>query len=100
LAGCERNRLKAIKGGRVRWILPTTAATILGLQDGALAAGARVPARSTWQLVRRLEGEGFSRADLARRLGLHTPVLQWNARRVTVSTALRLQRLFLELTAE
>ncbi len=63
----------------VRQILAVTAEMARG--DAAL-----VSAASTWRLIDLLLEEGFTKASLARHLGMRSPALQINRRRVTVRT--------------
>lgn len=67
---------------------------------GKLPLGARVDARATWRLIRRLMKEGYKRGDIAIKLGLKRPILEWDHQRVTVATAQRLAQFFDAVMAE
>jgi hypothetical protein len=61
---------------------------------------ARVPANETWRQINALIEEGFTKAELARRLGLETPALQLGRSRILARTAARVDRLFRMLMKE
>ncbi len=92
--GVARSQLCLIATGRARHITADTAAAILGLPaDRGGAPKRRVASGYAWRLVARLEAEGFTRAEIARRLGLSSPQLQWDGVTVSVRTVERLQKL-------
>jgi hypothetical protein len=69
---------------------------VLGVEAGAIADHATVPAASTWKRLRRLLREGFSKRELARRLGSRakSPALQVQRGRVLAKTALKVERFY------
>lgn len=64
--------------------------------------GERIPARSTWRLLNALlaAANGFTKAEIARRLGLRKAELQVHTTSVTRRTALRVQQLYEDTMAE
>jgi hypothetical protein len=56
--------------------------------------GQRVSARRTWRRLRSLQIEGFSRADIAAKLGLRCRQLQLQTESITLRNALKVQRLY------
>jgi len=72
---------------------------ILGVDAGAKAGGATVAGGPTWRRIGLLLEEGFTRADLARRLGLTKAAIQYQRARVLASTAAKVERLYRLLTA-
>lgn len=72
---------------------------ILGVK-ASLAKGARVNGYRTRHLIRALRAEGFTKAELARRLGLRGRELGLDHRLITVRNALKVRRLFEIVTAE
>lgn len=69
---------------------------ILAIDRDAIADHALVPAGPTWRLVRHLLEEGFTKTELARRLGstARTPALQLQRRFILAKTAMRVARFY------
>lgn len=67
---------------------------------GQRLPGMRVSASQTWRRIRLLRIEGFTLAELARRLGLHAPMLQFDTRVVTVRTEQRMEAFYVAVMAE
>ncbi len=69
---------------------------VLAVDADALADGARVKAGPTWRRLNRLLSEGFTKTELARRLGskARTPALQFKGRYVLAKTAARVERFY------
>lgn len=84
---------KILRGERKR-IRKATSDRILEVDAGARADGALVDAAETWRMLRELEAEYFSKAELARQLGYRAPALQVGKRRVRASTEARVRRLY------
>ena len=89
--------LAAIRTGRKTQIRVQTARRILAVTPDARAAKAFVPAGPTRRLIAALLAEGFSRAELARRLGYRSPALQLKAPRITAENAMRVERFYRRL---
>lgn len=97
-----RATLWAIKTGRKKRIMASTAERILAIDKGARADGALVPARQTWRLIRDLLAEGFTRRAIARRaLGCKSsnPQLQFRGGRVTARSAQAIARFYRQVMA-
>jgi hypothetical protein len=92
--GISQSVLSAIRRGRKSTVRRDTERRILAVDRGAISDHALVAAGPTWRKVRELLEEGFTQAELARRLGYVRPALQFGARRVTAVTALRVERLW------
>ena len=67
---------------------------ILDVDAGARSDASLVSAGRTWRLIRLLLEEGFSKAELARRMGFVSPAIQFRKGRVLARTALRVQKLY------
>lgn len=63
----------------------------------AKIGGQKVPAGPTWRLLDELVARGWSKSELARRLGLGSPALQFSRDRVRASTARAVEALHAEL---
>lgn len=100
LAGLSRVLIQQVRSGARARIHAESAARILALQPRQRTPGARIRAGRTWFLIRALVTEGFSQAEIARRLGLKTPALQFHRKRVTARTAARVERLHRFVMAE
>lgn len=104
LAGVPHGTLSKLVNGdparqmpRSRRVRPTTARKVMAVMPYHAAGAQRVPAAPTWRLLNELITLGWSRAELARRLGHQGPGLQVNRTRVLASTARRVERLHAEL---
>lgn len=78
----------------------TTAKRLLAVTRDAIADAALVPAAGTWQKLHALFEEGYTREDIARRLGSKgkRAHLQIGTERVQAATAARVERLHRALT--
>lgn len=93
LADLSPATIRAIRDGKVDVIRPATATAILAIRP-VLAHGVRVNAYRTRHLLFALLREGFSRQDLAHRLGLRRRPPALHAEAVTVRNALKVRALF------
>jgi hypothetical protein len=98
LSGVSRNVILAILTGRLATVRPSIATRLHAIRP-SLARGASVPGTVTHRSIDSLEREGFTRQDIARRLGRRSQQLQLN-RRVRVLSALRVATLYTRLTGE
>jgi len=73
-----------------------SASRILAIDRDAVADHALVKAGPTWRRLRRLLAEGFTKTELARRLGskARTPALQFRGRYILAKTAARVERFY------
>ena len=90
----------SIRSGTRTQIRKRTQDRILGVTRHAVSDAALVPANETWRQINALIEEGFTKAELARRLGLETPALQLGRSRILARTAARVDRLFRMLMKE
>lgn len=88
------NILSAIRSGSRRQIRASTEKRILAVDGRARADRSIVPASGAWRRIRQLQDEGFSKAELARRLGLRTEAIQIGKAKITARTAVRIERLY------
>lgn len=90
---------KVLAGQRLH-LREATARRLLAVTADVIADGALVPAGPTWKLLDELIDEGFTRTDLARRLGSkgRRPTLQIRRDRVEAATAAKVERLHRQLT--
>jgi hypothetical protein len=88
--------LNEVRMGRKRRVRAATARKVLAVDAGAVADHAVIDARPTWRLVNELLREGFTKQELARRLGSRakTAALQIHPHRITAETAARVRRLY------
>ena len=78
-------------------VRPATAHKITAVMPNMAAGAQRVPAGPTWRLLNELIAIGWSRAELARRLGHQGPGLQIRHDRILASTARQVEQLHAEL---
>lgn len=58
-----------------------------------------IDARPTWERIRWMLREGFTKTEIARRLGYKSHALQLNKRRITSRNALKVEQLYNRLRA-
>lgn len=83
--------------GPSRRIRPQTARRILAVLPTHAVGGQKVPATYTWRLLDQLIDAGWTKAELARRLGQQGPALQISRTSVRASTARAVERLYAEI---
>lgn len=98
VAGVPKSTLQRVLDRERRYLRKSTADRILAVTP-APKGGARVPARATWKKVNALLAEGFSKAELARRLGYKQPALQLGKRWVTAGNAKAVAAFYAEIMA-
>lgn len=67
---------------------------ILAVTKTAYAGGALIDADPTWKQIDKLLDEGFTKSELARRLGFKSPSIQFKHFEVTAKTAARVGRFY------
>lgn len=89
-----------IRSGKQVNVRRNTEERLLAINSQAPSDGALVRANVAWRQIKRLLAEGFSKAELARRLGYQSPSLQLGKKRIRARTAARVDRLFRMLMKE
>ncbi len=89
-----------IRSGRQSKVRKSTEDRILAVSNQALSDGALIPAHGAWKQIKALLAEGFTKAELARRLGYRSPSLQIGKTRIQARTGARIDRLFRVLMKE
>lgn len=94
--------LSDIIAGRKANIRAATERAILAVTAAAAGDRALVPAKATWKMLEQLIADGYTRGELAARLGSKskTPALQLKRDFVTVRSAYLVERLFGQLRFE
>lgn len=93
-SGVSETIIQQIRSGNKKTIRASTQNAILGVTTGCLSDHAHVSAKSTWQMLDELLREGFTKTELARRLGYKTPSLQMKRTRITAKTHVRVERFY------
>jgi hypothetical protein len=95
-AACDvaKTTLARVLAGTKTRLRADTVRRILGVTPDAVADHALVPADRVWLLISRLREEGFSKAELARRLAYQSPALQLRKGKVLARTAQRIERFY------
>lgn len=93
-ASVARSVVAKILRGERRQIRAQNAKRLLAVTPAARADHSTVPAARTWRRINQLLGEGFSKARLARELGMRTPALQISKTRVLARTELAVEKLW------
>jgi hypothetical protein len=97
LAGVSIQTVQDIRSGRVRKFKTETIEAVLGVRV-KLAPGALVNAYATRRLIRALKLEGFSEAEIARRVGLRRGRIEWEGKSITVRNAQKIEALWREVS--
>lgn len=84
ISGLGRLLLRGIRSGRTTKIRRRQELAILAVRPEP--GGVIVPAGPTWEKLRELESEGFTKSQLARRLGLKCGRLYLSRKRITKTT--------------
>jgi hypothetical protein len=87
-----------IRRGVKTTIRARTERKILAVTPAVASDGARVRATATWRAIRDLLDEGYTRKDIARRLGYRSDSLQLGRRFVTVRNAYLVAKAHREMT--
>lgn len=85
--------LHEIKIGRKRRIRARTERRILAVMDQLHGDKTLVDAAPVWAKIELLLRHGFSKAEIARRIGLQRPAIQFDADVVTARSAMRIEKL-------
>lgn len=97
-ASVARTIALGILSGRRPRARARTVRRLCAVTNACRADAAMVSARRTWRFIGLLLEEGFTRAELARRMGYRSPALQFRKHRVLVRTAAKVERLYRRLT--
>lgn len=92
--------ISRVRSGAQVKVRKSTEGRILAVSNQASSDGALTRADATWKQIRALLAEGFTKAELARRLGYRFPSLQIGKTRIRARTAARIDRLFCMLMKE
>lgn len=88
----------AVRGGRKARIRARTERRLLAVTVEMMSDGALTSARPALQMIEALRTEGFSKAELARRLGYASPALQFKGTRMRARSAARIAALYSRIT--
>ena len=94
VSGVAKSNLNLIRSGAKKKIRKDTETRILAVSAKAVSGGALIPAGRTWQRINHLLKEGFTKTELAKRLGHKSPNLQIRKKFITAKTAANIQRLY------
>jgi hypothetical protein len=83
-----------IRSGQRKQIRALTEKAILNVTHRAKRGNTLVSAKGTWRKIKWLLEEGFTKAELARRMGAKMPALQLNAERITVTNARKIEAIW------
>jgi hypothetical protein len=86
--------ISKIKSGERTTIRKRTEDRILGISELAVSDAALIPAAPTWLQIQTLLAEGFTRAELARRLGFSDLGLRLGKQMILARSAARVDRFY------
>lgn len=93
-ADVSKTCLAAVLRGEKQFMRAQSVKRILAVDQGAIADHALVSSKGTWIKIRALLNEGFTKKELARRIGKKSPALQLGRRKITAINASRVERLW------
>ncbi len=93
-SGVPQSILSAIKSGDQQHIRARTERAILQVDRNARTDGTLVPAGPTWKRLLDLFDEGFSEAEICRRLGYRSKKIQFKNALVTAKTEQIVEKLY------
>jgi hypothetical protein len=96
----SRDTIARIKSNSFILLRKRTEERLLAVSKEAVSDGALVRAGATWRQINSLLREGFTKAELARRLGYKTNQIQLRKRFIRARNAARVDRLYRILTRE
>ena len=91
--------LQEIRDGRKSMVRRSTAERILSVTSEAASDHAAISAMKTWQQLNELLRDGFTKAELTKRMGFKNPAIQFGRRRVLASTAAKVDRFYRTIMA-
>ncbi|TAM78193.1 hypothetical protein EPN44_01390 [bacterium] len=97
-SGVSRGVLCRILSGDIRKTRRGTADKILAIGPSDRPGAAFIDAAETWRLLEDLIALGYRRGWIAQQLGARRPALQLRRDRITVTTARKVRRLYLEIS--
>ena len=97
VSGVAQSIIGRIRSGNKSQIRKRTETALLAVTAHAVSGGAIVSAKQTWSLINRLLEEGFTRGEIAQRLGRKRRALQIRKDRITAKTAADVERLYRKL---
>jgi hypothetical protein len=101
-AGVAASVVAKIRSGQRKKIRAKTAKRILEVDDGAVSDVAHIDAKETHQLLREMLRHGYTKTEIAARLGskAKVPALQLKAKKVTAKNAHKVRKLHKEVMEE
>jgi DNA-binding Xre family transcriptional regulator len=95
LIGIPESSISKIASGKKRRIREATLAKILSVALDKLPKGkALIDAKECWKMLEELLSEGFTKAELANRLGYKSPAIQIHREKITVDTFKRVKSFY------
>lgn len=100
LTGISPSTIDLIRTGRQKNLRAMNHNAILAIElEDVLHDAQLINARPTWERIRWMLREGFTKTEIARRLGYKSHALQLNKRRITSRNALKVEQLYNRLRA-
>lgn len=93
-ASVGKTAVAEILSGKKQRLRAQSAKRLLAVTPAARADHSTVPAARTWRLLEQLLDEGFTKARIARELGMKMPSLQIGRKRVLARTQLAVEKLW------
>lgn len=94
LARISDSVLMKIRKGQRKHVRALTEKAILAVSPRAIRGSSLVPAKATWEKINWLLEEGFTKAELARRMGAKTPALQLRKDRIAAKSARKIDEIW------
>lgn len=99
-SGISQFTIAQIRNGEKRFIRASTEREILRVDRNLKGSASLVSAKATWKRIEELREEGFTEAQLAKRLGYTCGKIQFDGEMVTARTEQKVARLHREVMEE
>lgn len=100
ITGLNDDNLKKIRQGKRATVFAETEKKILSVTPKGYAGATVISSEETWKMLNRLLQGGFTRSELALRMGYKTPKLHFGREAVTGATEARVRRFYEKVMAE
>ncbi len=100
ITGIAASTIDLIRRGQRKKIRAMNARKILAISPDAVVTDAqRIPAEPTWRLIDWLLKQGFTKGEIASRLGFKSRALQLGKESITARNAMKIERFYRQIRA-
>lgn len=100
LTGIAASTIDLIRKGKRKKLRAMNEKAIMAIDlEAAVTDAQLVDAAKTWERINWMLRQDFTKAEIARRLGLKSPALQLNRKLITSRNAMKIERLYNQIRA-